>query len=172
MKYNILLSLLLVLLVGCGGAQVQSDEGPTQDPPRDAPNAVVPSGPPVLVDEVGRGQGVESGELVDGSTSLSRGMVGEFMKRGPAFALTQVVVEPVHGASGFVGFKVVSASREAQEFLRPHVKTGDVITHLNGVRVERPDDYLRAWNALKDTSVIRIDFVRDNEPSVATWAVQ
>lgn len=171
MKY-IVLALFLVLCVGCGAAPMQPDEGPAQEPPADAPNASIPSGPPVLVDEVGQGEAVEPAQAADGAVSLSRGMVGEFMKHGPAFALTQVVVEPVHGESGFVGFKVVSASREAQEFLRPHVKTGDVITHLNGVRVERPDDYLRAWNALKDTSVIRIDFVRDNESSVATWAVQ
>lgn len=169
---RLILTGLCAFAMACGGAQTRSDEGPTQDPPTDAASGQLPSGPPVLVEEVGRSSSVDAGQAGESAPEVAQGDVKAFMTRGPSFALTQIVVDPVHGKSGFVGYKLVSATSDAQAFLRPQVKLGDVITHLNGVRIERPDDYLRAWNALKDTGVIRIDFLRDETASVATWAVR
>lgn len=169
---RLVLTGLCAFVWACGGPQTRSDEGPTQDPPTDAPSGQLPQGPPVLVDEVGRSTAVDTGEASESAPVVSQGEVKSFMTHGPSFALTLVVVDPVHGKSGFVGYKLVSATSGAQSFLRPQMKLGDVITHLNGVRIERPDDYLRAWNALKDTGVIRIDFLREDTASVATWAVR
>jgi len=168
---RVFLILACLTLMACGGAQ-KTDQGPVQEAPSDAEPSKLPSGPPVLVEGVATGGDSPELEAGSGEFAVQRAHLGDFMKKGPPFALTQVVVEPVHGDGGFVGYKLVSSTSGASEFLRPQVKAGDVITHLNGVRIERPDDYLRAWNALKDTSVIRIDFLREGQASVATWNVQ
>ncbi len=90
---------------------------------------------------------------------------------GPSIVLTHVQVEPKHD-DGFVGFEIVEISETARPYLEHKLEEGDVVTHINLVRLEMPDDYLEAWEVLSKTEEIRIDFRRDEESKTATWKVE
>jgi type II secretory pathway component PulC len=113
------------------------------------------------------GSSAESGQPV-----ISRTELETFLSRGPAYAFSQVDTEPHHAAGDFVGFQVVDVTAEAHQYIAPHLRVGDVITHVNGVRLKRPDDYLQAWRGLGEAGSIRIDFLREGEPTHVTWSVR
>ncbi|RAL22945.1 hypothetical protein DL240_08620 [Lujinxingia litoralis] len=108
----------------------------------------------------------------DGASLVSRGEVEALLERGPAVVFQHVDTEPTHQGEAFVGFMIVDISTAAHAFVAPQLRVGDVVTHINLVKLERPDHYLDAWSSLADAGEIRVDFVRDGEPMHAIWRVE
>ena len=103
---------------------------------------------------------------------VSRADVDSFLARGPSYVLTIVTVEPVHREGGFQGYQLTDVTRGAREFITPQLRVGDVVTHINGVRMARPEDFMQAWRSLDKVGQIRIDFTRQGESMTANWTVQ
>lgn len=170
------IALAVLLSSACASpksAQVEAE--PAQEAPEDAKPAPIPQGPEVAKDGIRPQQTretVDSPAAEDAGSSVTRQEIERFRDRGPAYVLTLMQFEPVHGDAGFQGFKIVEARDNARQFMTPLMQMGDVITHINGVRIERPDDFLQAWKTLEDASVIRIDLVRDESPMNVTWAIE
>ena len=174
MKFLVLLALVVGISACSGSSKNVADAEPMHEAPNEAPVAP-PSGPPVLENSVGtqKSQDVPPVEPGDASQApnVARSDVSKFMDHGPAFLLTQIEVKPVHGKEGFEGYRLVSTRGGVRSFMEPQIQLGDVVTHVNGIRLERPDDYLQAWNSLAKTEWIRVDFKRDAEKKHALWAV-
>jgi hypothetical protein len=110
----------------------------------------------------------QGGELV-----VKRADVVAGLKRGPGWALGQVNVKPSRdGAGDFVGFEVDGFSPEAGPVVSPPLMRGDVITHLMGVRLKSPDDYMSAWQLVNGADALRIDYVRDGATLFSVWRVE
>lgn len=58
-----------------------------------------------------------------------------------------------------IGFKVFSV-RPGSTAARLCLKNGDVITHLNGTSVSNPENGLRAYNRLRDSTRVDVDLLR------------
>ncbi|MFW5967198.1 MAG: hypothetical protein ACOCV2_06750, partial [Persicimonas sp.] len=87
--------------------------------------------------------------------------------------LAQVEVEPSHDADDqFEGFRIVDFDPRAKEAVGDQIRKGDVVTHVNGERLEKPDDYHEAWSRLDGAHRIHIDLLRDGEPDEAVWRVE
>jgi hypothetical protein len=116
----------------------------------------------------------EPADASDGEAagSFTRSEVQAFMQKGPSYALTMVRVQPERVDGKFQGFKVIEMKPGAASTVAPQLVKGDVITHINGVRMEKPDDYLNAWKLLSEVSTIRVDFVRDGTSDHAVWNIQ
>lgn len=172
---------LLGLGAACSSAPQKADEAPSHSPPEGV-EPKMPEGPEVLRSgatapakadtNAPAGEAGEAEEAEEERPSVTRAQVDAFIERGPSYALTQVEVEPAREGGGFQGFQLVSAQREARNFLMPQLRVGDVITHINGIRQQKPDDYLQAWKTLANVSTIRIDFLRQSEPMNAIWKVE
>lgn len=164
-------------LGACATQKAAETEGESaQEGPQDASAAPLPEGPEVDKEGIRPQEGAEPIEVSDappiGESSVTRTQLERFRDRGPAFVLTLLQFEPVHGNTGFRGFKIVEAKDSARDFMTPLVQMGDVVTHINGIRIERPDDFLQAWKTLEDASVIRIDLIREEDAMNVTWAVE
>lgn len=172
---------------GCAGSSAQRGDAADQQlagqPPAPGEDRAypLPRGPAILTSP-GAAQEDEVVEIAvsDASqddedatvASLTRADLAQLVQRGPSFLLAMVQVEPAREAEQFVGFRVAQIHPQAQGRLAGHLAAGDVITHLNGVRIRQPDDYLRAWKLLPEATALRIDFLRANQPHHATWHVQ
>ncbi len=174
--FYIAILLLTATSFACGGTQKTEQDAKMHSPPQDDEVKMPTGGPSVDPSDV---KPRETREPVVAEISptgqepeVTRTQVSSFMRRGPAYLLTRIEVEPVHTDSGFGGFKLVKASDGVSTFMQPQMQLGDVVTHINGIRVERPDDYLQAWNALAKTEWIRVDFKRGEEKLHAVWAVK
>lgn len=97
--------------------------------------------------------------------------IDRLQRLGPSVVFEHIRTEPKHD-DAFVGFEIVEISEVARPYVEAHLQKGDVITHLNLVRLEKPDDYMEAWDTLGETDQIRVDFERDGEAKEAIWEVE
>lgn len=114
--------------------------------------------------------GVAQATVSDGA--VSRADLERFLKLGPSVVFAHVDTEPYREDEKFVGFRVIDASDQALELMSPKLRVGDVVTHINLVRLERPDDYVTIWEELGEAAEVRIDFLRDGEAGQAIWELQ
>jgi hypothetical protein len=75
--------------------------------------------------------------------------------------LRLVEVEAETEGGSFVGWRLVSLPESQPSWL--DIRTGDVVTAINGLPLERPEDAQRVWEMLQVASEVRIDSVRNGE---------
>ena len=96
------------------------------------------------------------------TTSLRRSAVKAGIARGLGYFLQNVTVEdyPVMRGNKFYGFKVKAISAELGVDILP----GDVVTRVNGMSIEHPEDADAAMRTLEKASALKVDFERDGKP--------
>jgi type II secretory pathway component PulC len=96
------------------------------------------------------------------TSSLRRSRVKQTIARGLGYFLQEVSVEdyPVMTAGKFHGFKIKAITGEWGVDLRP----GDVVTRVNGMSIEHPEDADAALRSLEKAKALRVDFDRDGKP--------
>ena len=96
------------------------------------------------------------------TTSLKRSQVKRTIAKGLGYFLQEVSVEddPVMTAGKFHGFKIKAITGDWGVDLRP----GDVVTRVNGMSIERPDDADAALRSLDKAKALRVDFDREGRP--------
>jgi type II secretory pathway component PulC len=96
------------------------------------------------------------------TTSLRRSQVKRTIARGLGYFLQEVSVEdyPVMTGGKFHGFKIKAITGEWGVDLRP----GDVVTHVNGMSIEHPEDADTALRSLEKAKALHVDFDREGQP--------
>lgn len=138
--------LRLALIAPCLGLLALA--GCASDPPRPQAPAAAPETPEPVEPALPPG-------------SLSRKRVDAVLKEGPPWLLSRVQVEEVLRKGAFVGWRVVSlpASWEGSG-----VRTGDVVTRVNGLGLEKPDDFFAVWTNIAQAKEVRLAIERDGKP--------
>lgn len=95
-------------------------------------------------------------------TALKRSEVKSTIAHGLGYFLQNVAVEdyPVMQNGKFYGFKIKELNPDWIIDLRP----GDVVTRVNGVVPEHPDEADNAFRALEKATALKVDFERDGKP--------
>jgi hypothetical protein len=88
---------------------------------------------------------------------LARADVDEALSKGPPWLLRRVAVEEVLREGKFVGWRVVAMPAE---WTAIDLKAGDVVTRVNGMPLERPDDLYTAWSSLVVASDLKVAYER------------
>ena len=96
------------------------------------------------------------------TTSLKRSGVKRTIAKGLGYFLQEVTVEdyPVMTGGKFHGFKIKAITGDWGVDLRP----GDVITRVNGMSIEHPEDADSALRSLEKAKSLKVDFDRDGKP--------
>lgn len=110
--------------------------------------------------------------IADDPDVIDRRAIEELRRFGPSAVMRHVRTEPAYDDGGFVGFELVDASSTALRYVEPKLELGDVITHVNLVRLEKPDDYMEAWETLEHADEIRIDVIRDGDQQELIWRIE
>ncbi len=94
-------------------------------------------------------------------TSLKRSQVKQTIAKGLGYFLQNVTLEdyPVMDKGKFRGFKIRAVSAEWGVDLRP----GDVVTRVNGMPIEHPEEADAALRSLEKAKALRVDFDRDGK---------
>lgn len=102
--------------------------------------------------------------------SVRRSKVRATVARGLGAFLGDVTLDerPVFLAGKFRGFRIVE--------LRGPLKAssllpGDVVTRINGMPIERPEQALEVFRSLEVASEIRVEFDRNGEPKNARFSI-
>lgn len=143
----------LALLVGsswvplaCGGGspRTQGPETSVEEPPPETP---VPTG------------------------AVRRAEVDAVLNAGlPAF-LQGITLEPVSQGERFLGFRILALYPGDPRFADAPVRPGDVVTAVNGLPIERPEQAHAVWEGLRVASEIAIALIRDGEPTEVRLAI-
>ena len=99
--------------------------------------------------------------VVPKTTSIKRSQVKQTIGRGLGYFLQNVTVEeyPAMKANKFYGWKLRSVNAELGVDLRP----GDVVTKVNGMPIEHPEEADAAMRSLEKAPALRVDFERDGK---------
>jgi type II secretory pathway component PulC len=148
------LLLVLTLLCACGGEPKRSVT-PTvaTAAPAPAPRA--------------------SGELRDTAPGLRRSAIRRVLASGLGAVLQHVSLEdrPVFVGGKFHGFKVAALTGDPAWWRGIDMRPGDVITRVNALPIEHPEEALEAFRSLEVASELRIDFERDGAPRVLRFTI-
>ena len=139
------LSVASVAFAACGGETppAKSAES-TPSPPTTAPSTTAAAMPVKI-------------------TSLHRSEVKQTIAKGLGYFLQNGSVEdwPVMRNGKFYGFKIKTLNAEWGLDLRP----GDVVTRVNGMPIEHPEEADAVLRSLDKAKALRVDFERDGKPS-------
>jgi type II secretory pathway component PulC len=145
------LSLCLVTLAtaACGGAQPAARSANADGDLSDPAPAAAPTTTAAVTEKV---------------TSLSRAQVRFMIRSGLGVFFQNVALDdfPVMQNNKFHGFKIRAMNPAWSVDLRP----GDVVTRVNGMPIEHPEEADAAMRALEKAPALKIDYERDGKAAV------
>lgn len=103
-------------------------------------------------------------------STLKRSAAKATVQQGLGAFLQKVTVDerPVFLGGKFHGWRITALKGDLSGIeLRP----GDVVTRVNGLPIERPEQALEAFRSVEVSSEIRIDYEREGEPRALRYAI-
>jgi len=103
---------------------------------------------------------------------LPRSVVHDAVSMGLGAFLQHVTVDdqPVRVGGKFHGFRIAALS-EGSFWSGVDLKPGDVITSVNGLPIERPEQAQTAFESLEVSSELRVAYDRDGQPHELVFAI-
>ena len=137
---------LAILTAGCGGTPPPAAPKPAPAKAAERPVTKLPPGhlPRADVDRV-------------------------VLANGPPWILSRVPVEEVIKDGKFVGWRVLGLP---PDWAALDLKPGDVVTRVNGMSLERPEDLWSAWTSLVVASDLKIAYEREGAPRELTFHIE
>ncbi len=100
--------------------------------------------------------------------TIARASVDQALLRGPAWMLNKIQTEEVLRQNKFIGWRLVSfPATWDSSGLQP----GDVVTDVNGMSLEHPEQFFEAWSKVAEANEIRIAYERNGTPAVTVLKI-
>ncbi len=97
--------------------------------------------------------------------AIRRSELAEVRRRGPAWLLSQVPLEPVISTGRrFLGFRLVAIFDGGPRVTASGVAVNDVVQRVNGQPLRTPDDLMRILESLRRAPVMELQVLRDGSP--------
>lgn len=85
--------------------------------------------------------------------------------------LRGVATEPHLVDGEFVGFRLVALYPDDPRFAQLDLQPGDVVTRINGQRIERPEQAFEIWSGLRVSSELLVEYLKEGEPRRLRFAI-
>ena len=105
--------------------------------------------------------------------TLRRSAVKRAVAEGVGAFLQRVEVDdrPVFVAGKFHGFRIAALRGDPRFWNGVDVRPGDVVTRVNGLAIEHPEDAMQALQSLEVASELRVDYERGGEARELRFAI-
>jgi type II secretory pathway component PulC len=103
--------------------------------------------------------------------TIARSALRAELARGIGRFLQNVKTEAVLSHGHFVGWRMLALFPKRPEVHVQGIKAGDVLIRVNGVSVERPEDFKGIWDTLDTAKELVLDIERNGEPSALHYAI-
>lgn len=141
---------LLLVAQGCGGSTSAPATASAAEP-----SVETPSMPP---------QPRREGEITrEELLPILEGGLGRF--------LGGVGTEPEIEAGRFVGWRIVRLYPDDPRFQGIALQPGDVVTRVNALPIERPEQAFQVWDGLRVASELVVDYRRDGDARQMRYAI-
>ncbi|HEY3357513.1 MAG TPA: PDZ domain-containing protein [Polyangia bacterium] len=104
---------------------------------------------------------------------ITRAELNAFLDRGmPAF-IHDVVVDryPRRRAARFRGWRIVEFFPGDARFAGAGIQPGDVVVRVNGRPIERPDQFVQLWSAMRRAAELTVELERAGTPRQLRWRI-
>lgn len=144
---------MLFVLSACGGGAAPRGAQSAAEPP---PEPAAPEPPPPPPSTQGE---------------IPRGALAAVLDAGLGRFLQGVETEPELEGGRFVGFRIVSLYPDDERMRAVDLAPGDVVTSVNGLPIERPEQAAQVWSSLRVVSELLIDYRRDGAERQLRFAI-
>ena len=103
--------------------------------------------------------------------TISRDALRAQLALGIGRFLQQVRSEPVVAHGHWQGWRIVSLFKGRDDVHVSVLQVGDIVTHVNGKSIERPEDFKTVWDGLNDAKELVLDIVRDGQSSRLRYSI-
>ena len=90
---------------------------------------------------------------------IPRYIIEAVQAEGPGRLLQRVPVRPFRAQGQFMGFQIVDLF-PGENIRTNHIQAGDVVTRINGRRVDRPEQFMRLFQDLHMWETLEIELLR------------
>lgn len=115
--------------------------------------------PPVAADE----------RLIE--SVLTRAEVAPILEQGPQRVVAAVEVSPHLERGRFVGFRILRFRSDGPFADVRSLQPGDVVVRVNRESLERPEQFMRAWEVVKQADELEIEVLRGDQRFVFRWRI-
>lgn len=153
--------LVLAMIIGCGGAAQEqpapSEPGSearvssTRQAPKNEP-------PPAALE-------------AHFTSSISRKDLLLVLAKGGQWVISQFEVEPSFKKGRFVGWKIVDIRPKDAVVSRWPILRGDVVSKVNGMPIERPEQFIKAFDKLRTAPRLQVDLQRGGSALVLSYEI-
>jgi len=96
---------------------------------------------------------------------IARLQLKSYVRQGPHRFIQQVRVRPTFRGGRFFGWRIQSYGGPGP------VKTGDVVTRVNGKSLERPEQFMKVWENLVAEPELVVELVRSGQPVTLRYPI-
>lgn len=159
MRHLLALGLMALTMVACGGSSLEAESAATWQKAEGGPKMTPAAGPAAPAAKSAPG-------------TIRRSAVRQVLADGPGRFLQHIEVsdEPVQKNGRFYGFRVTRLNgRDFWDGI--DLTPGDVITNVNGMTIERPEQFLQAFRSLDSARELKVAIDRNGQSRELKWAI-
>ncbi len=94
---------------------------------------------------------------------ISRGHLDQVLAEGPGRLLQRVQLIPYRENNRFIGFQITTLFPN-EGWRVPGVQIGDVISRINGLRMDRPEQFMHLFQSLVTAQQLDLELIRNGSP--------
>lgn len=106
-------------------------------------------------------------KMIEGQ--LSRTTVSKVMERGPQRFVAGMRVSAHLVEGRFVGFRIDGFTSDGPLVNSRHILPGDVVLRVNAEPIERPEQFMRAWDVVRDADTLDVLLLRGGQQLRYHW---
>ena len=100
---------------------------------------------------------------------LERAVVERVLAAGPQKFIASLRLAPHMKGKRFVGFRIDGFAPDSPLVNGGAVQPGDVVLRVNREPVERPDQFMRAWEVVGGADVLEVELLRGTQRYLYRW---
>lgn len=105
-------------------------------------------------------------------SALSAAEFDAAMARGPQRVVASVEVQPALEKGRFLGFRIVRLQPDGDFRSCTSLLPGDVVLTVNREPLERPEQFMRAWEVVKASRSVEVELQRGTSRMLYRWTIQ
>lgn len=102
---------------------------------------------------------------------MTRAEVAKVIEAGPQRFIASLRVEPHSVGGKFIGYRLSGVTTDGPLVNSQSVLPGDIIISVNREPLERPDQFMRAWEVAKGADVIEVLLLRGPQRLLYRWTL-
>ena len=116
-------------------------------------------------------QAAPSAKPIVVENALARDQLNAVVQKGPQRFIATISVDPVMEKGRFVGFRIVGVAADSPMAGSANIRPGDVVMSVNRESLERPEQFMRAWEVVRNAPTLEVMVRRGMQRYLYRWKI-